>query len=104
MQARLTARRAAVEAIVTAQRQLHALVVTAPEAVRARFRGQSTRLILTTATRLRPTTSADVEVFTTLTMLRELAHRVGSSMLKRPHTRRPSGRSSVLPRFPGRLP
>ncbi|WP_218106103.1 transposase [Micromonospora citrea] len=76
MQARLTARRAAVEASADAQRQLHALVITAPEVVRARFRGQSTRAMLTTATRLRPTTNADVDVFTTLTVLRDLARRV----------------------------
>ncbi|MFF4891848.1 IS110 family RNA-guided transposase [Micromonospora chersina] len=76
LQMRLTARRAAVEAGADAQRQLHAMVITAPEVVRARFRGQSTRVMLTTATRLRPTTSADVEVFTSLTVLRDLARRV----------------------------
>ncbi|PTA42914.1 IS110 family transposase [Micromonospora sp. RP3T] len=76
LQMRLTARRAAVEASATAQRQLHAMVITAPEAVRARFRGQSTRLMLTTATRLRPTTSAGIDVFTSLTVLRDLARRV----------------------------
>ncbi|MET8234916.1 IS110 family transposase [Micromonospora sp. NPDC005298] len=75
LQMRLTARRAAVEASATAQRQLHAMVITSPEVVRARFRGQSTRAMLTTATRLRPT-SADVEVFTSLTVLRDLARRV----------------------------
>lgn len=48
----LTARRAAVEAATAAQRQLRALVITAPEAVRARFRGQSTTVMVTTATRL----------------------------------------------------
>nr|WP_208869605.1 transposase [Micromonospora cremea] len=76
LQVRLTARRAAVEASADAQRQLHAMVITAPEVVRARSRGQSTRVMLTTATRLRPTTSADVEVFTYLTVLRDLARRV----------------------------
>ncbi|MFE9187807.1 IS110 family transposase [Micromonospora haikouensis] len=76
LQVRLTARRAAVEASADAQRQLHALVITAPEVVRARFRGQSTRIMLTTATRLRPTSSADVEVLTSLTVLRDLARRV----------------------------
>ncbi|MEU4713118.1 transposase [Micromonospora purpureochromogenes] len=76
LQARLTARRAAVEASSDAQRQLHALVITAPEVVRARFRGQSTRVMLTTATRLRPTANADVDVFTCLTVLRQLGRRV----------------------------
>ncbi len=78
LQMRLTARRAAVEAATVAQRQLLALVVTSPEPVRARFRGQSTRLILTTALRLRPGTPAagtDVEVWTALTVLRDLARR-----------------------------
>lgn len=76
LQMRLTARRAAVEASADTQRQLHAMVITAPEAVRARFRGQSTRLMLTTATRLRPTTSTDLEIFTCLSVLRDLARRV----------------------------
>jgi transposase len=78
LQMLLTARRAAVEAGADAQRQLHAMVVTAPETVRARFRGQSTRIMLVTATRLRPASAAagDVEVFTSLTVLRELARRV----------------------------
>ena len=75
LQMRLTARRAAVEAATAAQRQLLALVITAPEVVRARFRGQSTRAMLTTATRLRPTTNGDIEVTTALTVLRDLARR-----------------------------
>jgi hypothetical protein len=74
----LTARRSAVEAATDAQRQLRALVITAPEAVRARFRGQrSTRAQLAVAARLRPTASSgDVEVVTTLSVLRGLARRV----------------------------
>lgn len=76
LQARLTARRAAVEASSEAQQQLHAMVTTAPEQVRARFRGQSTRIMLITACRLRPSATADVEVFTCLTVLRDLARRV----------------------------
>lgn len=73
----LTARRAAVEAASTAQRQLRALVITAPEPVRARFRGQSTTAMVTTATRLRPaTTSGDVEVREALSVLRTLARRI----------------------------
>jgi transposase len=52
-------------------------VITAPEAVRARFRGQTTLEMLTTATRLRPnTTGADVHTFTALSTLRALARRV----------------------------
>ncbi|GIF07543.1 hypothetical protein [Actinoplanes siamensis] len=52
------------------------MVITAPEQLRARFRGQSTRIVLSTATRLRPATADDVEVFTSLSVLRELARRV----------------------------
>lgn len=78
LQMLLTARRAAVEAGADAQRQLHALIVTAPEVVRARFRGQSTRIMLVTAIRLRPASAVtgDVEVFTSLSVLRDLARRV----------------------------
>ena len=76
LQMLLTARRAAVAAATDAQQQLRALVITAPEPVRARFRGQNTRQMLTTATRLRPHPHAgDVEVFTALSVLRALARR-----------------------------
>ncbi len=79
LQMRLTARRAAVEAATIAQRQLLALVVTSPEPVRARFRGQSTRTMLATALRLRPgaapTAGSDVHTWTALTVLRDLARR-----------------------------
>jgi transposase len=79
LQALLTARRSAVEAATDAQRQLRALVITAPEQVRARFRGhRSTRAQLTVAVALRPgASSGDVEVLTSLTVLRDLARRVG---------------------------
>jgi transposase len=77
LQMRLTARRAAVEAGTAAQRQLLALVITAPEVVRARFRGQTTRAMVATAARLRPATSnGDIEVLTALTVLRDLARRI----------------------------
>ncbi|MEU2171688.1 transposase, partial [Micromonospora chersina] len=49
LQMRLTARRAAVEAAAITQQQLHAMVITAPETVRARFRGQNTPAMITTA-------------------------------------------------------
>jgi len=73
----LTARRGAVEAAATTERQLHALVITAPEPVRTRFRGQSTRAMVTTAARLRPhAATGDVEVHAVLDVLRDLARRV----------------------------
>jgi transposase len=52
-------------------------VITAPEPVRARFRGLTTREILTIACRLRPgATRADVHIITALSVLRALARRV----------------------------
>jgi transposase len=77
LQVLLTARRAAVEAAAEGQCQLHALVVTAPESVRARFRGLSTRAMLATALRLRPAHyAAEVDVFTALATLKAIARRV----------------------------
>jgi transposase len=77
LQMRLTARRAAVEAATAAQRQLLAMVITAPEVVRARFRDQTTRAMITTAARLRPGAgSGDIEVTAALTVLRDLARRI----------------------------
>ncbi|MBJ7452512.1 MAG: transposase, partial [Blastococcus sp.] len=77
LQMLLTARRAAVEASSAAQRQLLAMVITSPESVRSRFRGQSTRAMITTAAGLRPAASkADVDVITALTVLRDLARRI----------------------------
>jgi transposase len=77
LQMRLTARRAAVEGATAAQRQLLALVIIAPEPVRDRFRGQTTRTMITTAAALRPgIRSGDIEVTTALTVLRDLARRI----------------------------
>lgn len=77
LQVLLTARQAAVQAATDGQRQLHALVVTAPEHVRARFRGLSTRGIIATALRLRPAHyAAQVHVFTAMSALKAIARRV----------------------------
>lgn len=77
LQALLAARRSAVDAATTAQRQLRALVITAPEPVRARFRGRSTRTMIDIAGRVRPgAATADVETFTVLSTLRALARRI----------------------------
>jgi transposase len=79
LQALLAARRSAVAAATTAQRQLRALVITAPEAVRARFRGHTTHGMIEIAAKVRPgTAAADVEAFTVLTTLRALARRIPS--------------------------
>lgn len=71
----LAARRSAVEGATVAQRQLGALVTAAPETLRARFRGQSTRLMLTTASKLRVNATWDTEVASTARVLRTLARR-----------------------------
>jgi transposase len=76
LQMHLTVRRAAVEAAADAQRQLHALVVTAPEQTRAKFRGQSTRAMITTAHGLRTSRNADAELTAAITVLRALARRI----------------------------
>ncbi|GAY10315.1 mobile element protein [Pseudonocardia sp. N23] len=77
LQMLLTVRRGAVKAGADAQRQLRALVITAPERVRDRFRGQSIVVMTSTAAKLRPHTAAeDVHVFTAMTALRSLARRI----------------------------
>ena len=77
LQLRLTARRAAVEAATAGQRQLLAMVITAPEPVQARFRGQTTRAMIATAAKLRPgASSGDIEVTTALTVLHDLSRRI----------------------------
>jgi transposase len=72
----LAARRSAVNASGDAQRQLQALVVSAPETVRDRFRGKSTAKMITTAAGLRVNNSADIETSTYTTVLRDLARRI----------------------------
>jgi transposase len=77
LQVLLTTRQAAIQAATDGQRQLHALVVTAPEQVRARFRGLTTRKMLATALQLRPAHyAAQVHVFTAMTTLKAIARRV----------------------------
>lgn len=71
----LAARRSAIDAATVAQRQLHALVTAAPEALRARFRGQSTTVMIATAVRLRRSSNWDVETASTATTLRALGRR-----------------------------
>jgi transposase len=72
----LAARRSAVDASTIAQNQFHALVVAAPEQLRARFRGKSTTVMLTTAARLRVDARWDLESRTYAGVLRGLARRV----------------------------
>ncbi|MDQ4132963.1 MAG: IS110 family transposase, partial [Actinomycetota bacterium] len=71
----LAARRSAVDASVVAQQQLHAIVTTAPEQLRRRFRHKSTRQMLMAAARLRVDVRWDLETRTTAGALRTLARR-----------------------------
>jgi transposase len=71
----LMVRQGAVDAARVAQLQLHAAVIKAPEPVRERFRGQTTRVMMTTAARLRIPNGADIHTVTTVTLLRALADR-----------------------------
>jgi len=72
----LAARRSAVEARTAAQRQVHALIVAAPEGLRARFSGRTSRQILNIALRLRVCAEHDTETNVTITVLRSLARRI----------------------------
>lgn len=58
----LAARRSAVDSCTDVQRQLHALIVSAPEALRQRFRGASTARIVQRGARLRIDAHWDVEM------------------------------------------
>jgi transposase len=73
---RLTARRSAVQAATDAQRQLHALVVAAPDTLRERLRGLSTPRLVATCGRLRLRSTWDTETMATATSLRALARRI----------------------------
>jgi transposase len=73
---RLLARRSAVDAAADTHRQLHALVVTAPEALRARLRDKSNTELVKTCTRLRVDQRGDACMQHTVTVLRCLARRI----------------------------
>jgi transposase len=73
---RLAARRSAVQAATDAQRQLHALVVAAPDSLRGRLRGLTTPRLVATCGRLRQQTTWDVETAATAVSLRALARRI----------------------------
>jgi transposase len=73
---RLAARRSAVQAATDAQRQLHALVVAAPDSLRGRLGGLITPRLVATCGRLRQQTTWDVETAATAVSLRALARRI----------------------------
>jgi transposase len=72
---RLTARRSAVDAATTAQRQVVALIVAAPEQLRSRFRGLASTAVITKAARLRLSPGWDLETRVTAETLRALSQR-----------------------------
>ncbi len=74
--ARLVARRSAVDASSDAQRQLLALVVSAPETLRSRFRNLATRKVIAAAARMRMSPGWDVETRTCAEVLRAIARRI----------------------------
>ena len=76
LQARLTTRRSAVQAGTDAQRQLHALVVAAPDTLCGRLRGLTTRQLVTACGRLRLRAAWDAETVATAASLRALARRI----------------------------
>jgi transposase len=73
---RLAARRSAVQAATDAQRQLHALVVAAPEVLRGRLRGLTTPRLVATGARLRQRADWNTETAATAASLRALARRI----------------------------
>jgi transposase len=73
---RLATRRSAVQAATDAQRQLHALVVAAPEALRSRLRDLSTPRLVSTCGQLRQRADTDPETAATVASLRALARRI----------------------------
>jgi transposase len=73
---RLTARRSAVQAATDAQRQLHALIVAAPDTLRERLRGLSTPRLVAACGRLRLRSTWDTETMATAASLRALARRI----------------------------
>jgi hypothetical protein len=73
---RLAARRSAVQASTDAQRQLHALVVAAPDPLRGRLRSLTTARLVATCGRLRQRADGDPETAATAASLRALARRI----------------------------
>jgi transposase len=73
---RLAARRSAVQAATDAQRQLHALVVAAPDTLRGRLRNLTTPRLVATCGRLRQQVAWDTETAATAASLRAVARRI----------------------------
>lgn len=72
----LAVRRSAVQSAADARRQLFSLVMSAPEPIRARFRGASGIALVKIAAGLRTHASHDSETATTVSVLKSLARRI----------------------------
>jgi transposase len=90
LQARLTTRRSAVQAATDAQRQLHALVVAAPDALRGRLRGLTTPRLVSACGRLRMRADLDAETAATVASLRAWPAASNSWRSRSPTTPGPS--------------
>lgn len=71
-----TARRSAIAATTDAQLQIRDILVTAPEPIRAKYQGRHGKPLIAALARIRLHESDDVVTEHTLSVLRELAHRV----------------------------
>jgi transposase len=71
----LAARSSAVEAAKVAHVQLQALICAAPDQLRAKFKGQNSRAMAVTASRLRIRADWDLETRTYASVVRDLARR-----------------------------
>lgn len=74
----ISARRLIVDSAADAMRQLHALVVAAPDPIRTRLRDHNNRALLAAAAKLRHHPSHDLETTTTIDVIRDLARRISS--------------------------
>ena len=78
LSARLAARRLAVEAAADAQRQIQALVVTAPEQLRSKLRDKTTAAMLKICSGLRVNSKWDISTREIALVLRSIARRANT--------------------------
>jgi transposase len=72
----MAARRSAIDGATVAEKQILAILIAAPEALRGRFRKLTTTATVTKAARMRIPADCDTETLTTTTVVRSLARRV----------------------------
>jgi transposase len=71
----LAARRSAIDGATVAEKQILAILVAAPEALRERFQKLTTPVVVAKAARMRIINDCDAETVTTTTVVRSLARR-----------------------------